>query len=418
MGVFDLLKKVFIPEPESAEEIDFQEIHGWFDEKYSARKDFLKGQIQAIKSKIDEEKNLADQNIKQLQNAELRNPNIPEKAKHYMEGNRKTYIQKVSQFMDSIEIPEDHIQADEFIKEFKRDIEEFGRSTARTYAILREFFEEESSKLALNIKNIDLNADEIKEAVKNSRLEELDSLKQEINRIKNKISHKDFIKSEISKKKNLSEELAKKKEKSKQKISDLENSKEYKDYQMLKHRFDEKNKQSDEKESEIRNSFSSLERPMKKYARIIFNDKDILQKYSDDPVSAFAQDFNLKILNILQNMRKAITEDKLELKDKQKIKALEDIKKLDKETLNKFMTEYAQLKKKQNEYNSQMKKITVIQNIAEEKEKLKIASSMLEKAKKDIINLDSELQKIDIRKMKESLKNKIKESLNINANIS
>lgn len=418
MGVFDFVKKIFKPEPEVIEEISLENIDDWFSKKYSSKQDFLNGQIAGIKANIHQAKDTIRQNIEGLKKAELRNKNVPEKAKHFMEGNRTIYIQKTEQFLESISVPEDAENIKQFLSDFDKRLDVFGKSTIRSYSILREFFEEEVSKIANNIKKIDKSISEIKEALKDSKLKELDDVKHSIAKLKNKINQKAFLEGEISKKKSHAEDLKKEKDKTMKQISQMETSTTYKDYQMIKHRHAEAKKESSEKEEEITHLFSSLERPMKKYLRVIYNDKNLLEKYATNPVEALTQDFSLKIIAILSNMKKAVLDDSLELKDKQKVKALEDIKKLDKDSLSRILSGYAQLKKKDSGLAAELESFTIVEDMEKSKEKLSITSAMLDKAKKDIENLNSDLSKINIPQLKENLKEKIKSVLGITAVIS
>jgi hypothetical protein len=117
-------------------------------------------------------------------------------------------------------------------------------------------------------------------------------------------------------------------------------------------------------------------------------------------------------------MKKSVQDNTLELKDRQKEKALNDISTLTKDFLSKFISEYAQLKKKENDIEKDFKKITVNDEIKGLKEKLQITSSMIEKSRNDIETLNSEIEKIDIGKMKEELAENIKSALKIKASIS
>lgn len=423
MGFGNLISRVkaafkLEKEPEIVEETTVEKLDEWLGQKQSAKHDFLKGQIAVIKDRARQEKVSANQNLEALKNAELRNPNIPEKAKHFMEGNRSAYIQKTGHFIEMFNIPDDVSAVNDFVSTFDNNVGEYGKSTARAYNILKEFFDEEASKIASNIKNMDFFASEIKKLIKESKLDELDSIKQSIDGLKAKISKKKFLLDEIGKKDERVEDLKKEKNKLLREINSLENSREHKDFQMLKTKIEEVRKEVSEKESEITGMFSALEKPMKKYARIAFNDKDLLEKYSQTPVMALSQDFGLKIVGILDNLSRAINDNTIELKDKQKPKALNEISRLDRQFLSKFVSGYAHLKKKENIIIKEMSGLEVLKKLKESKEKLSITSAMLDKAKQDLENLGGEIGKIDIEKMKKNLIEHVQESLNIKFTVS
>jgi hypothetical protein len=407
MGFLDKVKGMFAKEPEVTEEISLENIDAWFEKKYSSKKDFLRGQIEGIRAKIKEQASSAKENAENLKNAQLRNPNIPEKAKHYMEGNRETYIKRTEQFLEHLNVPTSAEHLKDFLADFEKRIEEFGKYTLRPYAILKEFFEEEASKIAANIREIDNLTKEVKKVLKESKIKEMDSIKEDISRLKNKINQKKSISDEISKKESLVGDSSKEKQKLTDTLDEKKSSKEYRDYQHLKQKLETTKKATAEKEAEISHVFSSLERPLKKYLRVAFSDKNLLEKYIANPVGALTQDFGLKIVSILENMKKSITDNTIELKDKQKQRARADIEKLSKEFLSKFLSEYAQIKKKEDEIKKEMKSFTVMDEINSAKEKLDITSAMLDKAKQDYENLNMEYVKIDIEKLKKELAEKI-----------
>jgi len=413
-GIIGRLKSVFAKEPEIVEEVAFKDIEGWLNKKYSSKEDFLKGELEGAREKVNQEILLAKQNIEALKLTGLRNDNIPEKAKHYMEGNREIYIRKALLFFESLEMPTDARTAAAFASEFDSKINEFGKSTTRAYAIMREFVEQEVSKLAANIKNIDNVAAEIKASLADSRIKEMDKLKEGLIKINDLIARKEMLLDEADKKDELAKNLSTDKSKLFREIHDIENSQEFKDCQMLKVKFEEAKKLSAQKGAELAHLFSSLERPLKKYERIAFADQDLIKKYIESPISALSQDFGFRIVGILGNMKKAILDNTIELKDKQKIKASEDIRQLDKQYLSKFMAEYAQLKKKENDFIIEIRKLKIAENLARLKEDLKVKSSMFEKAKKDADGLHSEIGKIDIEILKKELVESIKSTMNIN----
>lgn len=403
MGFLDTIKGMFSKKPETVEEIQFENIEEWFSKKLSSKEDFLKGQLEGIKAGIAEQASEAKTNMESLRTAQLRNPNIPEKAKHYMQGNRETYLRMTAQFLEHLNVPSEHNNLDSFFANFDARVSEFGKQTARPYAILKEFFEEEASRIAANISRIAALVKEIRQAVESSRISEMKAAKEDIESIKSKKSQKQSLAEEIAKKRNMIEELREERAKLDSKMADRKESREFKDYRMLRQKLENTKKKSAEKEAEVAHVFSSLERPMKKYLRTAYSDKGMLEEYIKSPVSALAQDFGLKIVPILGNMKKAITDNTLELKERQKEKALSDIEALDREFLSKFMSDYAQIRKKENEIKKELKSMAVIDEIRDLKEQLSIKDAMIEKAKKDMESLNSDFSKIDTEKMKSEL---------------
>ena len=418
MGVMQFIKGLFAKEEELAEKIPMESIGEWFEAKYNAKKDFLKGQISAVGEKIKEQIESAKQNIEALRTAELRNQNIPEKAKHFMEGNRESYTKRSKQLFANFSLPEDSNSLSSFFEQFDNQLEEFGKSTARPYSILREFFEEEAAKVAGNIKQMDVLVGELRQAVKDSKLKHMEEIRELIAKMKGMEERKKALKSEIEKMETRVNDLKKERDKYSESIEDAQKSTDYKDYQMLSNRKEKIRSQASEKEDEIRHIFASLERPMKKYARIVFNERKLLEQYIENPVTALTQDFDFKIINVLQNMKKSLLDNKIDLKDRQKVKAIEDIRKLDKSYLSNFVVEYGQIKKKESDISREISRMEIMENIRQSKEKLSVSSAMLAKARQNLEDLRVELERVDTEKIKNELAEKIESATQVKVSIS
>jgi len=103
MGIFDFLK---FKEKEEIEEIKLEELEPWIDSWSKKAFEDANLKLVSIRQRITEEKNKLLESIQNLEKAELKNPNIPERAKQIMEGNRKTYILKLNSLLEEINLPE------------------------------------------------------------------------------------------------------------------------------------------------------------------------------------------------------------------------------------------------------------------------------------------------------------------------
>ncbi len=409
MGLAGFLKKLFSGEPEPSEIVNADEIGVWLKQKLDAQAALLEGQISGIGIIIREESAKARELVSALNRAELRNPNIPEKAKHFMQGNREEYSKRVLQLIDRIQIPSEFSKANEIIALDASAINEFARATARPYAILREFFDDEASKVAECIKKIDSAVLEMAEFVKCSKIGKISEAIENESLMRSKAARKNEVLEEVDKKKSHAASCAKDREALASLIASKEKSDEHKEHVRLKNALSEIRANAAEKEREVVHLFSSLERPLRKYERVAFSDSEVIKDYLESPVNALSHDFGLKILNVLDKLKKAVLDNSLELKDKQKAKALQDIRQADREFLNRFLSEYAQLKKKESEAESKAAGIKVMEEINSAKEKLAIADAMLDKAKKDIALLESEFSKLcaEEKELKKSLQDEI-----------
>src|SRR3989344_7603189 len=105
--MLEFLKKIFKNEEQEQKqdhEISLHNAKEWLGEKAKPLSEEIRQNTESILMKVDEEAQKTRFNLEVLENAKLQNPNIPFRAKQYMEGNRKSYIKSVGSFAGNLEI--------------------------------------------------------------------------------------------------------------------------------------------------------------------------------------------------------------------------------------------------------------------------------------------------------------------------
>lgn len=412
--VIHFLKGLIAKKPEPEENVRLNELGQWIDSRIKSASDFLAGQLNALGERASAEIASARQGLDVLENAQLLNSNIPEKAKHLMEGNRQAYIKITGYFLDAVRFPASRDDARQFTQMFGKKIAEYTKTTSRQFAILSEFFSEEAAAVAKSIKQIDSAVQEVGNAVAGSGIEGLESVRERIAALTSGAARRKHLDEEITRKESWTNELLTEKARLGKEISEKEASPDISRYNGLKARLAETREECAKKESELSGMFSPLDRPMRKYERVALNDRDILNKYIESPISALTHDFGFRILNVLANMRRAVHDNTLELKDDtQKIKYLNAISAIDKDFLSKFISSYAQTRKKERDMEEEADSITAVRQLAGMQDKLKINSAMLTKAQSDIELMKKEQDSIDIIKMERELCNSARQNMGI-----
>ena len=142
--MLEFIRKIFKseePETKQVTGIELQNLEGWAREKSKPTTEEIKIRTDEILMKIDEELQRTRFNVEILENAKLQNPNIPFRAKQYMEGNRKSYAKSVNSFLGNLEINNrDYFYLVNFCKEFELMLNDLHSGTLRSYTILQEFF--------------------------------------------------------------------------------------------------------------------------------------------------------------------------------------------------------------------------------------------------------------------------------------
>ena len=414
--MLEFLKKIFQNE-EVKEikliEIKLQNLEEWANEKSKPLMEELQQQIEEILMKVNEEIQRARVNVEVLENAKLQNPNIPFKAKQYMEGNRKAYIRAINSFLGHMEINnKDYFYLVDFCKFFDELINDLNKSTLRSYTILQEFFAHETNKIAQNLRNFDNLFKELKSVLNNERMVAVNKTIEKIQSLKIKTKQKISLDVDF---KNIEASLKLANEEKNSVLAEIERfSKSDAHNNFLKLNEEKKNKAKAfyEDENQIMQSFSVLERALRKYSHIAFEHEEIVLDYLKHPIETLANDKNLVILEILKNVGKLLNENKLQIDDKKKEKSLEEIKKLNKEFLEQFLKKCFSFKAEMEDLENKIKATGVIEKLANFNKQLEEANLRIEKNNEEYDKLKNDVNKLinSIENLRNEIEDNVKEN--------
>ncbi|MFH1770482.1 MAG: hypothetical protein ABH828_02905 [archaeon] len=324
MGIFDFLKK----KKPAEEKVKFSNVNEWI-QSYLENHDLNK-RINSFKGQIKEKINETKALLKKLEEAGLQNENIPERAKHIMQGNRKNYIRKTNDFLEEINIPDDYLKIMDFSSALTEKIDALSKETQRSYFVLKEFMEASLSPVVRKIKEIEDITIDFKHEIEKENIHKLEEIKKKLNEFKTSEATVAALKEDLGKKESQLKELESKADLINQKLNVLQNGEGFKQYQTLKKDSETISSDIQKQKKDIIDHFSTLEKALKKYQRITLNPK-LLDKYLENPAKALMEDKDLEITELLEKMLKSLKE--LDLKDKKEEKTKEEIKALNKEFL-------------------------------------------------------------------------------------
>ncbi|MDP7244427.1 MAG: hypothetical protein QF568_03715 [Flavobacteriales bacterium] len=411
--MFNFLKKIFAKQEIPEEKIELSRLNSWLDEKAKPLFDNLNNNITQITNKINNEKEKVNENLKTLENAQLQNPKIPERAKTIMEGNRAAFIKKVGFFFNDIDLKyNNYNELTGKCNNIENGINALGKSTARSYQVLNEFFAREAESIANNIKNIENYSKDIKNSIKNSKISTIDKIKNNIINIQQKIKLKQQYSSDLEINKNNFENNRNKKTEIEKKINELKASVDHKNYEKLLS--ERKNIESglNDIENKLFHDFSALEKALKKYAKIAFENGKLITDYLSNTIKTLSLDNNLEIIKILNNLKNVIERNELELDAKKGEKALLKIKELNNNYFINFKNRYGDSKQKLNEIKSSIENNKSNKELEFNNNELKIINENIENINNKILNLNNESEKINIEKLKENLQKEINDVTN------
>jgi len=411
--MLNFIKKLFQQKEKIGLTLD--KLDEWFKQKTKSHHDNINTKISEIKQKILQEVSKTKENINNLENAELRNDKITTKEIQFMEGNRSFYLKRINFFLDSIKIPEDYLKS--FTERMDTEIEALGKSTAKAYQILQHFFNDETYKIAQNIKNLDTYFKQLKELTSDKKTKSIDEIKEKIRLLKENITKEKHLTKEIDTTEDKITKLGKEKKSILSEISHKEQSPEYKEYHRLKVDEYKVQEQIDEIKDEILHLFSVLEHPLRKHIKLHPEDEEFLKKYIQDPLKALVDDYELKIKKILEKVEENIHTKKIELKDKKKERTLQVLNKINEAKLASFLTDYNNLMVQLRGLSERLDKHSIIDEIEDIKISLKNKKQEIEDLNKKLSETKESIAKINIIEIKNKIKEKISELLDVDLEI-
>ncbi|MBI1935546.1 hypothetical protein HYS31_03820 [Candidatus Woesearchaeota archaeon] len=413
--MLEFLKKIFKDEEQEAKkflEIKLPILEDWLKEMSKPITEELRLQTEEMLMKISEELQRARFNIEILENAKLQNPNIPFKAKQYMEGNRKAYARAVTSFLGHMEINnKDYFYLIEFCKQFDELINELNKSTLRSYTILQEFFANETNKIAENLRNFDKIFKELKAILNGRKIVAVNVLIEKAHILEAKNKQKINLDVELKDADARAELAVGEKDAI---LSEIENFNKGDAYSSFLRLNEEKKRMESsfaEDKNKILQAFSVLERPLRKYSHIAFEHEEIVLEYLKNPIESLANDKGYAILQVLANLEKLLAESKIGLDERKKEKSLEEIKRLSKEFLEQFMKKYYSFKAENEELESKIKATGVAEQLKEFKQRLEESNFRIEKNSEELKKLGNDLDKLNnsIESIRSEIESSVKE---------
>ena len=420
--MFKFIKKLF-SEPDEvgvrAEEISVEDLEEWFKAKSDKILNDLDVKISNVKGRLKEEILKTKDNLAILSTSKLHNPKISIRENQFMEGNRNAYILAVNTFLRSSDLDKaGYSDLLGFCNDFNIRLEKFGKSTVRTYHILQEFFAHESRNIAINIKNLGGMVGDLSNCITGAKVNNIDEIKAGISVLKNKINQCKKVEALLVEKGEAKSGLIRNKDAILKEISDLIKSKDYKLLNELKVDNEACLAGVREHNAKVVHAFSVMEKPLRKLARVVIEDSDLLNRYMENPVEALINDNDLKVIDLLKRLEKNINNLTLELKDKKRDKVLETVKGLTEEFLREFVNKHNELDNQLNDLKNSIDENEALKEENRLNYELNNVEDNLEKVSSEIEANEIEFSKIDIEAMKKELSVKVGELLKIDLVIS
>ena len=407
---FEFLKKLFAQEPEEIE-LSPENIGSWFSEKIKEKEEQMQSALDEFRQSFEAEVEATKENIRVLKDAELRNPNIPERELNFMSGNRIAYMKKAVDLLKSITIPTKTEDILLLHKDFQEKVDYFTTQSYKPFMIVSQFFGHEAQKIAANINKFDKMEKDLLAKYESSGIPEFNKISKAIGDYARSKEIIEQIKNDLAEKESQLKAIKGQISDADKEIASMKKSAEYKDYNKLTQEKEKLDMQLKTHEQTLIAPFSSIQHPFKKYFKIAMKHTEWIDSYLENPVAALKSDQNLVLLEILANMEKNI--DSLKLNDKKAERLKNTIKKIDKKFCLAFKEKMHEIENKIKEIKDNINSSSIISQIEKEEETTQSHQSKEKIIQQQIEELKSDLAKIDRDKMMDDIVEEINKLLNV-----
>jgi len=354
------------------------EVEQWIEDERAKRERSRDETLNTCKQSLEELLVSLERAAEELRSASLKNPNIPARAKHAIDGNRERLITLTKRLAHSLFAP----QSEEDLAELDEALKTYRDNSARPLAILNQFFRDHVKALTNALATIEEQYNTVKAAfqsVKNiaaleQKLADLYAAQQQ---------HKD-AKAALH---NLSKQRQTLDDKQTRLRREKEQLTEDPDYLAIKEDILNAAKTRQLAAQAITDLFAPLTAPLKKYAHAHRDEK--LAAYAEDPLNTLVQDYSFSILGHVDSLITTITKGELDLDEQRSERAISALRTLDKELLGTLIHTFANAKKKEQDVHERIADKPVMRRYEQFAEELKVVQA-------ELSDVDSQLSSVTL----------------------
>lgn len=348
------LKKLFggglpaAPEAPSAVTVALADLDSWLVQQREPLQAKLAEQLATAQARIGGLSALTREKVQVLQNAQLMNPDIPDRAKDFMSGNREEYSRRVLQYVETIALPNAAEALPSFFERHAQDAQAFTQGILRPFQILQEFFSHESKEITAVLADMEREIALVRDAHAQSKIDQYRTLRTDIEQLIARRQQLRGLQSERA-------DLAKQRAESEQslRVLNAEEERLLKDAarQAALQKGNEAHQRVVAHEQKIKDVFANFEPALRKFNRMATRNVKLTEHYLRDPVQTLMEDLHLDVLDVIADIQRLMTFDRLQMGDKKPF-VLDAMSLLNKEFLGKWMSEYGRLSKAEKEAQS------------------------------------------------------------------
>ncbi|MBW2966949.1 hypothetical protein KY362_00525 [Candidatus Woesearchaeota archaeon] len=402
-------------EIEEDHSVELAALPEWVDGRAKKSFEKIKPRVEALFSEFFEQRRSLLKHLEELSMAQLQNPNISERERQIMEGNRTTYISQHQHFAKQIEFPTEltlSITA-QFCRNFEEMLVKLAKTTAKGHAITSQFFGDHANRINKNVKAMSDSINKVGDVLEESDIsvKDLDALRKAVLELKTK---KKFITDLEHESKVFKTKLANSnayKDKLMKKMEELKLTDGYTEFKKANKEKEELKKIMKDAEEDVHALFSAIQRPMKKYERVLAENINLFKHYIDDPIKGLVDDEQIMIVSVLERMRRAVNDGQLGLDDKEKEKVSAKIDAITKDKLSSARTTYVDAKRQIKVIDDSIRMNGTLQELDDMSYKVEHTDTQINLLEEKIEKAKKSLDKIDLEKMRDSVVQQIADVL-------
>ena len=343
--------------------------------------------------------------IASLEEATLMNENIPVKEKHFMEGNRAAYVKLLNMFTRDLKEPEEISveKIEEFLEDYGLASKDFIKSSAKPAHITNNFFGDELSRIADNLRTIEDAVKNLAELIAGEDVRHLSSARKGVRQLFEEVRKREELLEEIEKEEKGYEDVKSEKAVFEHKILAIKKHLSFLQLNELNARIKNIDDEAKIISADFINNFLQIEKALKKCPKEDDATEKLIAEYLEDPVSAVLNDQDLKIMDIIAKIGEALKNNQIEMDEKKKERILSKISSIDRMTFTNFIVKYNDLQLKKSDASRMLKQNNSQREIEDLQYRLDHAAEKQKKSIEKIKKLDSQIEGLKIEETKESI---------------
>ena len=417
--------------PAKAETVQINDLDSWLKLKLS-QIDFNQ-EIAGFFNLIKEGKIDLTEKLSALQQAEMdfkESENLDPRIKNIVIGHRDNYVRQMQIFVDNIHLPETSldvngtgtvnslITAIAFSADLNQQLDQLAARTVKSYQAAQHLYFKPVEEVFTILGEINRQAKNFEQQLEQKGMKKVQELQEMIGQLAELQEKEERLKREAGWKEQKKERCLIGKEKQLQNIERLKSSNDYQLYLSWKGQEQKINGYIIENQDKVHTFFSKLSRALRKYEKVASGaDLNLVQAYSEQAIQAFADDQQLKIVEILPQLGRSIEKNEVVLDEKQAQQAQELFVQAKEGYLLQLQNKFSSLGQELAELKDRLRKSAVDKFIAEAEYKLDHFNEQIELVDKELEELKAKLGAFNEKELAESITKTVKEMLKIDVTI-